>query len=328
MFLLPALPRGLVPAGLHFGRRRYLGLLTRNPDLSRIHQLRLLGNLLNKQHHRHQFPFGNKEVNPPTISVDRARKGRKEVLTSPPAARPLEVEPLLNRPEMYPVGGRLSLYRERWTFSAWAHSIVKSGLGWKWVNSPPSLKMFYQEPTPILLEYVQKMLEKRVIEPCHSLKFQGRLFYVPKKDSNERRVILDLSPFNIHIECQSFKMTTIRHVRNSLPKGAWTCSIDLTDAYWHVPIAKNFRPYLGFSLGRKAYRFRAMPFGLNIAPRTFTKLVNVIVSVLRTRGVLMVAYLDDWLIWADNKQSCIDSTKIVLDLVANLGFHVNLKSHD
>ena len=85
---------------------------------------------------------------PPTTKGTRAVElVKREVHINPPTASPQEEEPLPNLPEMLPVGGRLSLYRERWTFSAWAHSIVKSGLGWKWVNSPPPLRSFYQELT-------------------------------------------------------------------------------------------------------------------------------------------------------------------------------------
>ena len=37
--------------------------------------------------------------------------------------------------EQFPVGGRLFHFRDRWTFSSWAHSIVSNGLGWEWILS-------------------------------------------------------------------------------------------------------------------------------------------------------------------------------------------------
>ena len=100
--------------------------------------------------------------------------------------------------ELFPVGGRLYHFRDRWTFSPWAHSVVSNGLGWKWDPSPPPLRPFFQPETPELKDYVSKMSSKGVIEECQSLRFQGRLFSVPKKDSAERRVILDLSPEQVH----------------------------------------------------------------------------------------------------------------------------------
>ena len=117
------------------------------------------------------------------------------------------------------------------------------------------------------------------MEECKSLRLQGRLFSVPKRETQERRVILDLSYLNKFIRCDHFKMTTITQVRTLLSRGPFTCSLDLSDAFWHIPIAPHFRPYLAFALGRRRFRFKAMPFGLNIAPRIFTKLANCIVKI-------------------------------------------------
>ena len=128
------------------------------------------------------------------------------------------------------------------------------------------------------------------------ISFQGQLFCVRKKDSSKQRVILDLSVLNKYIQCDRFQMLTISQIRTLLPQGAYAISIDLTDAYWHVPIAHHFSPYLGFALGRKVYAFRTMPFGLNIAPRIFTKLAEAILQFLRKQGFQVAAYLDDWLI--------------------------------
>ena len=193
------------------------------------------------------------------------------------------------------VGGRLTHFREAWIASPWALGVVSQGLGWRWSRKSPFKRKrpFLQPRSAELDEYVSKMLSKDTIERCHFLAFQGRLFSVPKKDSSERRIILDLSALNKSIPCPKFKMTTIAQIRSSLPKGGVTCSLDLRDAYWHVPINPRFRPYLGFRLGRKSYRFKVMPFGLNIAPRVFTKLTKVIIKELRLAGILIWAYLDD-----------------------------------
>ena len=46
------------------------------------------------------------------------------------------------------VGGRLVHFKNRWTFSPWAHSIVSQGLGWSWtMGKPPRLYKFFQKPT-------------------------------------------------------------------------------------------------------------------------------------------------------------------------------------
>ena len=135
---------------------------------------------------------------------------------------------------------------------------------------------------------------------------------VPKKNSTKKRVILDLSALNHYILCPTFKMTTVRDVKSLIPQHAFATSIDLKDAYWHIPVHPHYRKYLGFSLGGRKYRFRAMPFGLNVAPRIFTKMTKPILKELRLQAINVLVYLDDWLVWGDSIEDCHRATLVVL----------------
>ena len=66
-----------------------------------------------------------------------------------------------------------------------------------------------------------------------------------------------------------------------------------------------------------------MPFGLNIAPRIFTKLCRPILRELRTKGVKVLVYLDDWLIWGESKEECLAATRIVVQVLEKRGFLIN-----
>ena len=120
-------------------------------------------------------------------------------------------------------------------------------------------------------------------------------------------------------------MLTVAQVRTLLPRNAYTISIDLTDAYWHVPIARQFTPYLGFRLGNKKYAFQLMPFGLNIAPKVFTKLAATVVKELRNRGIQVAAYLDDWIVWASSPEECSRMASETIRFLQSLGFRINEK---
>ena len=65
-------------------------------------------------------------------------------------------------------------------------------------------------------------------------------------------------------------MTTPRTVTNAMHKGDWAVSIDLKDAYFHVPIHVRSRRLLRFAIatndGLRVFEFRALPFGLTSAP--------------------------------------------------------------
>ena len=79
-------------------------------------------------------------------------------------------------------------------------------------------------------------------------------------------------------------------------------------------MSRNASSYLGFQVGDKIFKFQAMPFGLNIAPRIFTKLMDQAISQLRIGGVKILAYLDDLLIWSDTQEALMKDAETTLDL--------------
>ncbi|XP_068243795.1 uncharacterized protein [Palaemon carinicauda] len=115
-------------------------------------------------------------------------------------------------------------------------------------------------------------------------------------------------------------------MRTLLPKRAYTVSVDLADAYWNLRVSRPLSSYLGFRLQKTMYVFKAMPFGLNIAPRIFTKLPDTVVQQLRLEGIQIAAYLDDWLVWAASKTVCLLAATMVIQFLDHRGFKINYKN--
>ena len=118
-------------------------------------------------------------------------------------------------------------------------------------------------------------------------------------------------------------MLSLKEVKLLLPQGFWTTSLDLIDGYWHVPIAPNKRPFLGFHYKGTDWQFRAMPFGLNVAPRAFTKIISHVVQEMARAGIWCLPYLDDLLIVAATKEKCIQHTQLAIQILSKLGFVIN-----
>ena len=150
------------------------------------------------------------------------------------------------------VGGRLFEFRQAWREDRWSYRIVSQGLHWTWHCCPPQLRppSLGQKNTPLIQEYVEEMLEKEAIEPSVGKAYVSRIFPVAKKGTTRKRMILDLSILNKFIVRPSFKMTTVNQVRQVVPDWSWMATIDLKDAYWHIPIHSRFRKYLAFQVER------------------------------------------------------------------------------
>src|SRR4029434_8939827 len=165
-----------------------------------------------------------------------------------------------------------------------------------------------QGKSHFLREEIVSLLKKEAISIVPPEKeasgFYSRYFLVPKKDGNYRP-ILDLRVLNKALLPLRLRMLTPRTLVQFIRPNDWFVKIDLKDAYFHIPIHHRHRRYLRFAFGGIAYQFNALPFGLSLAPRVFTKCVKAAIAPLRLRGLRVYNYLDDWLIAAHSKAAAV-----------------------
>ena len=186
------------------------------------------------------------------------------------------------------------------------------------------------EKNVVLCLAVVDMLLKGAIQEVRdslSLAFYSILFLVAKKTGGWRPVI-DLSHLNLYLDFPTLMMGTTQSIRNSLQVGQWTTSLDLKDAYFHIPMAPSVHKLLRFQVLGKLYQFVAMPFGLATAPREFTTLVKEVKRMALRLGISVHMYLDDWLIKANSCQEAHSATLTLLELTHNLGWIVNREKSD
>ena len=150
---------------------------------------------------------------------------------------------------------------------------------------------------------------------------------VPKK-TGDLRPVIDLSTLNRHMVVPHFKMETQGSVRSAIRSQEWAVSIDIRDAYLHVPMHQAVRKYLRFVVNKKVYQFTCLPFGLATSPREFTKLLRPVVSLLRQQGVKLHVYLDDWLIRADTPEEAQLHSQTTIKVLQFLGWIINFEKSD
>ena len=99
----------------------------------------------------------------------------------------------------------------------------------------------------------------------------------------------------------SFKMPTLKHVQQLIQHGDYTFSIDLQDAYLHIPIVKHHHCFLHFVWRNVPYQWQVLPFWLATVARAFTVLTKPILFLCHHKGFHIVIYLDDILILVCSK---------------------------
>ena len=237
----------------------------------------------------------------------------------------------------FQVGARLADFAPHWRSllgNCRATGIVEDGVGIAFQQRPQlthqSISFRTRNSRQDLQQAVDALLMKGAIERVtnvRSLGFYSRLFLVPKK-TGDLRPVIDLSTLNRHMVVPHFKMETQGSVRSAIRSQEWAVSIDIRDAYLHVPMHQAVRKYLRFVVNKKVYQFTCLPFGLATSPREFTKLLRPVVSLLRQQGVKLHVYLDDWLIRADTPEEAQLHSQTIIKVLQFLGWIINFEKSD
>ena len=162
---------------------------------------------------------------------------------------------------------------------------------WKWQRRPP-LRVVRRYPpiSTAVSDVIRSLIDQSILlrVPPTTPVFTSRIFLVPKRDCQAVRLVVDLSALNRCILNPKFKMLTVHHIRQTMLPLAWMVSLNLSDAYWHVPVHRRFQRFLAIPFVGHPYVFQCTPFGLNVAPRVFTKIVRQTLLPLLEKGLTIL----------------------------------------
>jgi len=155
---------------------------------------------------------------------------------------------------------------------------------------------------------IHKLLSRNVIEPTgHTCgEIISDIFLRNKKDGSHR-IILNLKKLTQYSSKVHIKMDTLQTIIKLIEKDCFMALIDLKDAYYSVPIAREDRKFLQFIWQGSLFQFRCLPNGLSCAPRKFTKLLKPVLSDLHLRGHISSAYIDDMYLQSRSYRDCLNN---------------------
>ena len=97
--------------------------------------------------------------------------------------------------------------------------------------------------------------------------------------------MIDLSYLNECLVIDSFNMEMTASIMTAMKQNDWTMSIDLNDAYFHIPMSHTAMKYLCFVVNGKVYQFSALPFGLATVPLISTRVMSGVAAYAHLKGV-------------------------------------------
>ena len=236
------------------------------------------------------------------------------------------------------MGGRLGEFLSQWTestVSPFVHDLIENGYRLEFSAPPPPIFLVTQPPrdrekAEALGLLLGDLLDQRVLsEVPQEEEGQGVYshVFVVKKPSGKYRLILNLRPLNKWVRYKRFRMESIFSVTSLIFPKCYMATVDLRDAYLHIPIRQECQKFLRLAVrlgsATKHLQFRALPFGLSSSPRIFTKVLAEALAPLRLQGVTIVPYLDDLLFIAPSGHQLESDLKVALSFLRSLGWLVN-----
>ncbi len=272
--------------------------------------------------------FSQKELSPPH-SINAVPLAPPQCSAGPHPTQVIAAHPTTE--QLKPLRQFISAWKVIPGISRWLLNVIERGYTLQFRRRPPRFNGVVQSLTSprnaqALRQEIGCLLEKGAVErvPPHELEsgFYSRYFVVPKRDGG-LRPILDLRPINRALCERQFRMVTLKQILAQIRPGDWFASVDLKDAYFHIQIAPHHRRFLRFAFENTAYQYSVLPFGLALAPRTFSKCVDAALSPLRAGGMRILNYLDVWLILAQSRDTLLSHIDSLLIHLESLGLCVN-----
>lgn len=141
---------------------------------------------------------------------------------------------------------------------------------------------------------IDRLLALKVIEPCPISPWCLPIVVAPKPNG-KIRMCLDARELNAITAKDAYPQQQIYRILGRLQTTKFLSSIDLSDAYFQVPLDEESRSKTAFAIsGRGYFRYMRMPFGLCNSGATLCRLMDSVIGCDLEPYVFI--YLDDILI--------------------------------
>ena len=117
-------------------------------------------------------------------------------------------------------------------------------------------------------------------------------------------------------EADAYPMPRFDDLIDRLGTAKFMTTLDLTRGYWQVPVAEDSRQHTTFTTPFGLYQFTVMPFGLQSAPATFQRMMDVLLKGTRSYAVV---YLDDLVIFSQSWEEHCEHLRTVLQRLREAG---------
>ena len=140
------------------------------------------------------------------------------------------------------------------------------------------------------------------------------------KPNNPWKPTLELSNLNKFLKAEKFDMEKPETIRVCFQIGEWVMSIDVKNAYFHIPLQVN--PGITYI---STSRVKALPFGLSTTRIEFTVIAKEVKLMALHKDIRIHKYLNDWWFRVRSDQTCLQNMQTLATICQEWCCWVNLE---
>ena len=189
-------------------------------------------------------------------------------------------------------------------------------------TGPPICQPAYMTPLlkrRIIDECIDDMLHQGIIRPSTS-PWSSPITLVKKPDDSTRFCV-DYRKLNAVTVSDSYPLALISDILDQIGNSTIFTTLDLKAGYWQIEMEEQSIPKTAFRCHRGLYEFLRLPFGLKNGPAAFQRIMDTVLSGLI--GHIAMVYLDDIVIYSNNRDEHINHIRLVFDRLRKAGLRLN-----
>ena len=164
---------------------------------------------------------------------------------------------------------------------------------------------------------IDKLLEQGIIQPSFS-PWSSPVWIVPKKmDASgiqKWRLVIDYRKLNCNTVKDVYPLPNITDLLDQLGKCKYFSTIDLCSGFHQIEVEEEDREKTAFTVENGHWEFSRLPFGLSNSPRTFSRVMDNVLSGLQ--GEQCLCYMDDIIVYSATLEEHIDRLENVFNRLA------------
>lgn len=172
-------------------------------------------------------------------------------------------------------------------------------------------------------EQVNRLIKNDLIEPSIS-NFNSPVILVPKKSTSTTkkwRMCIDYRLVNRKLIADKYPLPRIDDILDGLGRAKFFSVIDLFNGFHQVPLSEESRDITAFSTEQGSFRWKVLPFGLNVSPNSFQRMMCLAFSGLPPDKLFV--YMDDVIVIGKSEQDHINNLEEAFDTCRKKNLKVN-----